>query len=601
MISTIRFRLISTSLLIVIVAIAGVGLISYKFARTFLLEDVNQRLTQLSTSEASKLGAWVAANKRIVEAMASAAVDADPAPVLQHALAAGRLDLAYIGSADKRMVSVPARERAADYDPTARPWYKLAQGVEHPVLTAPYIAASSRKLVVTFAHAIRSGGSVTAVAGADVTIEDIVSGLARIHPTPSGYLFLLDQEGRILAHPDAGLILKPATALSPDITLAGLQQASSAEELPAAVNIQDRRYLLKGAPVPGTDWMLVSAAQQGEALARLDQLLLSLAAALLVVAGCAAAVSAWSINKLLRGLHRVQAAMEQIGSGHGDLTRRLPVKGRDEIDAIAQAFNAFVEKIEQVMRKVRDSTESIATASNEIAMGAQDLSSRTEQTASNLQQTAASMAQMTDLVHNSAGLAASGEQVAGSSAELANQGGEVVTRVVSTMQDISASSARISEIIGTIDGIAFQTNILALNAAVEAARAGEQGRGFAVVAGEVRALAQRSAEAAREIKALITASGATVDRGSALVVQTGDAMKEIVDSVRRVTGIVAEISRSAAQQSQGIKEVNAAVGQVDQMTQQNAALVEQSAAAAESLKEQAGQLAAVIGTFTLSR
>jgi len=253
--------------------------------------------------------------------------------------------------------------------------------------------------------------------------------------------------------------------------------------------------------------------------------------------------------------------------------------------------------IHHAMEEVGQCVSGIQTASAEIASGNQDLSSRTEQTASNLQQTASSMEQLTGTVKQSAESASQANQLASSAAAVAERGGSVVSQVVSTMNEINASSKKIADIIGVIDGIAFQTNILALNAAVEAARAGEQGRGFAVVAGEVRSLAQRSAEAAKEIKSLIGSSVDRVEAGSKLVADAGKTMSEIVGSVKRVSDIIGEITAAANEQSQGIGQVNTAVTQLDQMTQQNAALVEQSAAAAESLKDQAHRLSAVVGTL----
>jgi methyl-accepting chemotaxis protein len=258
------------------------------------------------------------------------------------------------------------------------------------------------------------------------------------------------------------------------------------------------------------------------------------------------------------------------------------------------------EQLRSLVAQVHDSTDGINTASAEIATGNRDLSIRTEQTASNLQQAASSMEQLTGTVRDSAEAAQQANVLARSAAEVAQRGGNVVAQVVSTMDEISASSHKIADIIGTIDGIAFQTNILALNAAVEAARAGEQGRGFAVVASEVRSLAQRSAAAAREIKTLIGASVEKVESGSRLVGDAGATMGEIVASVQRVSDIIGEITTASRHQSEGIGAVNGAVGQLDQMTQQNAALVEQSAAAAESLKEQARRLSEVVGTFRLS-
>ncbi|MBC7995296.1 MAG: HAMP domain-containing protein [Rhizobacter sp.] len=283
-----------------------------------------------------------------------------------------------------------------------------------------------------------------------------------------------------------------------------------------------------------------------------------------------------------------------------DLSQRLDSTRRDELGDLLRALADMQKSLHQVVTQVRSATDSISTASAEIATGNQDLSQRTEQTASNLQETASSMEQLTGTVKQSADSASQANQLAASAAEVAARGGNVVSQVVTTMDEINASSKKISDIIGVIDGIAFQTNILALNAAVEAARAGEQGRGFAVVASEVRSLAGRSAEAAREIKSLIGASVERVDAGSRLVTEAGITMNEIVGSVQRVSDIIGEITAASAEQSDGIGQVNVAVSQLDQMTQQNAALVEESAAAAESLKQQAGSLAEVISTFRLS-
>jgi len=281
----------------------------------------------------------------------------------------------------------------------------------------------------------------------------------------------------------------------------------------------------------------------------------------------------------------------------GDLAVMVQTDGG--ADSLAAAVAQMVARLRETVGSIRQSTDAIATAASEIAMGNQDLSNRTELTAANLQKTASSVEQLANTVRLSADSTQQASTLAGAAVKAAQDGGTIVAQVVSNMVEIDQASRKIGEIIGVIDGIAFQTNILALNAAVEAARAGEQGRGFAVVATEVRTLAQRSAQAAREIKALVATSGEKVGNGSKLVQDAGQAMVGIVADVRRVSDIVDEISVATSDQSRGLGEVNVSVGQLDQMTQQNAALVEQSAAAAGSLREQASNLATSVMAFRL--
>jgi methyl-accepting chemotaxis protein len=320
---------------------------------------------------------------------------------------------------------------------------------------------------------------------------------------------------------------------------------------------------------------------------------LALAVALLLV------VFAWHVAAVLRTrVALTQAAAERVRDG--DFTEPVRDDARDEFSPLLQAMQAMQDALTRVVGTVRERAESVATASAQIAQGNSDLSSRTEQQASALEETAASMEELGSTVKQNADNARQADQLAQGASAVAIRGGEVVGQVVDTMKGINDSSKKIADIIGTIDGIAFQTNILALNAAVEAARAGEQGRGFAVVAAEVRNLAQRSAEAAKEIKALITASVQRVEHGTALADQAGSTMQEVVSSIRRVTDIMGEISSASVEQSQGVAQVGEAVSQMDQVTQQNAALVEESAAAAESLKVQAQQLVATVAVFRVS-
>jgi methyl-accepting chemotaxis protein len=318
---------------------------------------------------------------------------------------------------------------------------------------------------------------------------------------------------------------------------------------------------------------------------------------LVVVTGGALALGLVFVRSITRPLHHAVNVARAVAGG--DLNARIKVLGTNEAAQLMHALQEMQASLAEVVTTVRDGSDSVAVASTQIAQGNNDLASRTESQASALEQTAAAMEQLGSTVHQNADNARTANQLAQSASSVAVKGGEVVAQVVDTMKGISAASHRISEIIGVIDGIAFQTNILALNAAVEAARAGEQGRGFAVVATEVRSLAGRSAEAAKEIKTLIGVSVERVDIGTALVDQAGATMTEVVSSIRRVTDLMGEISSASVEQSQAVAEVCEAVSQMDQTTQQNAALVEESAAAADSMRDQARDLVRVVSVFKL--
>ncbi|MBB5392286.1 MULTISPECIES: methyl-accepting chemotaxis protein [unclassified Herbaspirillum] len=327
----------------------------------------------------------------------------------------------------------------------------------------------------------------------------------------------------------------------------------------------------------------------------------TLVGVMLAAIGIGLAVAVFMGFILVRAISRPleQAVKVAQGVAAGDLTQDIEVRSRDETGQLMQALKEMNGNLLRIVGEVRTGTDTINTAAAEIASGNLDLSSRTEQQAGSLEETASAMEELTSTVKQNADNARQANQLAASASDVASRGGDVVRQVVDTMSSINDSSRKIVDIISVIDGIAFQTNILALNAAVEAARAGEQGRGFAVVASEVRSLAQRSASAAKEIKALIDDSVSKVGNGSTLVAQAGATMDEVVASVRRVTDVMGEITAASQEQSSGIEEINRAVTQMDETTQQNAALVEEAAAAAQSLQEQASRLSTAVSVFRL--
>ncbi len=336
----------------------------------------------------------------------------------------------------------------------------------------------------------------------------------------------------------------------------------------------------------------VAAAKDNARQAKVQMVVVSVLA---VLAGIATAY--YITQSITRPIRRAIALAESVAAGN--LTYRPQVESKDEVGRLIGALQRMVASLHRIVSEVRTGADTIATAAHEVSQGNADLSARTEQQASALQQTASAMEQLTSAVKLSADSAGEADKSAMSASTVATHGGQVVGKVIDTMNSIATSSRRIVEIIGVIDGIAFQTNILALNAAVEAARAGEQGRGFAVVASEVRSLAQRSALAAKEIKTLIDASVDQVDAGSKMVEQAGVTMNQVVASIKHVSQVVAEISASSREQSMGIEQVNAAILQMDDSTQKNAAMVEEGTAAARALQDQASQLTDVVRAFAL--
>ncbi|MEC5162341.1 MULTISPECIES: methyl-accepting chemotaxis protein [unclassified Janthinobacterium] len=597
MFSSLRTRLIAICISIVVFAMLAMTVTNFFTTRSRTVESLDAQMQQLSQVHSTGIAEWVRSKGMIVSSLKAAADLPEPLPFIAAAKVAGAFDDAYIGYPDKKMLAL--HEMPPNYDPTQRPWYIKANQVGGPILTAPYVDATTGKLVVTFAEPFGPKGNATAVGGVDVMIDTVVRNVVAIKPTPSSFSFLVDSTGAIIAHPDQKLTLKPVTDFDAALTIAKLTQIE-AEKAAAPVSLQGRDGLLHVAKVAGTDWFLVIVLDKAEATQALTAMLWNSAMMALLLTLGAGFLLTLLVAKALQRLALIRDALEDIASGEGDLTKRLDANGSDELAQIASAFNRFVDKIAHVLLDIRSTSDAVKVSSAEIAAGNADLSARTESQASSLEETSSSMEELTSTVRQNADNAKQANQLALSASSVASKGGSVVSQVVETMGSIKESSNRIADIIGVIDGIAFQTNILALNAAVEAARAGEQGRGFAVVASEVRNLAQRSAAAAKEIKSLIVDSGEKVDAGGKLVDEAGHTMGEIVQSIQRVADIMSDITAATQEQSAGIEEVNTAITHMDEMTQQNSALVEESAAAAESLKDMAVRLTQAVGGFKLA-
>ena len=591
-----RARLIGICVAITTVSLLALALATFFSVRDDAQQSLDQRIGQLTQLHATDLANWVREKQRITSSLREAVGKEEPVPFLLAAKQAGEFDDAYFVYAHGgHAFPHPMPE---GYNGTTRPWFKEAVAAGKPIVTAPYVDASTGKLTITFAEPVSESGSLVAVVGTDMHLDSVTRKVNSIQATDKSFAFLLDGQGSILAYANAELVLKPATTIAPALEaplMARLAQSGGH----AQVQFNGATQLVYAAPVEGTPWVLGIAVDEADAQSALRELLQLQVLIALACIVAAAVLLPTSVARLLRRLPMVRDALADIASGEGDLTRRIDASGQDELAQIARAFNQFADKIAAVLLQIRVAAENVRLATTEIAAGNRDLSERTEQQASSLEETAAAMEELTATVQQNASNAQQARQLAHAASDVAAHGGEVVGQVVQTMGGIEAASRKIEAIISVIDGIAFQTNILALNAAVEAARAGEQGRGFAVVASEVRTLAGRSAEAAKEIKGLIEDSVTQVASGSRQVQEAGATMAQVVDSIRQVNTVVAEISSASQEQSTGIAEVGTAITHMDQATQQNAALVEEATAAAQSLQQQAHSLADVVAGFKL--
>ncbi|WP_437890334.1 methyl-accepting chemotaxis protein [Phytobacter sp. V91] len=594
MFRSIRARIITATAGCLAVALLLNTVINYQVTSQHNQDSQQSILNSTSGSHSLAISDWVNSKMTAISSLQKVALTDDPVQVFTQVAEAGGFINVYVGYASKTAKFSNPDGVPADYDPTIRPWYQQALKADGPIVTAPYVDAGSGKLVVTFAVPVKENGTLKAVVSGDVSMDSVVANVHGINPTPNSSGLLLDSEGTIIAANDGKLTLKPVADAINGVPLADLLSGKSVHGTFLGA---DKEFL--ASKVKGTNWQLVVALDSADSTSGLRAQLKASAISLIVLVLIAGALMHWIVATMLQRLLTIRDAMNAISSGTDDLSQRLPEQGNDEVAQIAHAFNAFSDKLAVVMVKLRDSSTSVKQAAQEIAAGNQDLSGRTEQAASNLRETASAVEQITASVAQSTDAAAQANTQAHTASDAASRGGKVVSQAITTMQSIEVASSRIGDITSVIDGIAFQTNILALNASVEAARAGEQGRGFAVVAGEVRNLASRSAQAAKEIKSLIDSTTESVATGSRFVRLAGESMGEIASSIDSVSVIMREITVATNEQMKGIQEINHAVIDLDRMVQQNAELVIQSAAAASALQSQAGELAETAGHFRI--
>ncbi|AKZ63522.1 chemotaxis protein [Herbaspirillum hiltneri N3] len=598
MFTSIRTRILFFSIALLVASLGVVGAVSYVIVKADNDRAIDESARSIADGYASAINEWVAAKASMAAAAADGVLQADPVFVIKQLQKSGGFYVTTFGKEDKTAYT-SAEGLPAGYDPTGRSWYQQSVKAGKAVVTKPYTDVVTKKPMVSFTAQVRKDGVLQGVVAAAVFLDGVSNVVKAVHPTPASFAFLVDRDGMMLAHPDAQWINKPVKDWNPELTAERLNSLAG-NDASKEIVLNGAAKLVQAIAVKDTEWTLLVAIDKADVNAGMRHATQSSLIAIVLVAALAALILRLITAAVFRRLSQVRNAMDSIGSGNGDLTMRLPEDGKDEVTQIARSFNVFVQKITTILQEIRHTSDAVKVSSSEIASGNLDLSGRTEQQAGALEETASAMEELTSTVKQNSDNARQANQLALAASAIAKEGGEVVGNVVATMEAINQSSRQIVDIIGVIDGIAFQTNILALNAAVEAARAGEQGRGFAVVASEVRSLAQRSAQAAKEIKVLIDSSVSKVSDGGLLVEKAGQTMVEIVDSVRNVSAIVSEIANASSEQSTGIEEINRAITHMDEATQQNAALVEQAAAAAQSLQDQATSLAAIVGGFKMA-
>lgn len=479
-------------------------------------------------------------------------------------------------------------------------FYRLVENADSPEYTLD-VDSEGSELKVFINHVVEIEGERVGIPGVGYTLSAMADTIGNYQLGDTGSVFLANQDGIISVHPEgASMAGKPVSSLPGWETQAAELLAGNGYRYATITDEQGAEQLVAAIEVPSTRWIAFAHIPRRELFADLNRAVMLVILIVVVIILASLGIFALLLRTLFRPVRRTANAMGEIANGDGDLTLRLPVQGRDEASELARQFNAFADKMHDVLVQVRSSSDAVRHATQEIADGGQDISRRTDQAASSLQQTSASMEQLTGTVENTSASSREASSLSQSAAELAQGTGDTVSHVVTTMGDIQHASEQIGNIIKVMDNIAFQTNLLALNAPVEAARAGESGKGFAVVANEVRQLATRSAQASRDIRSLIEASSGKVEDGTRLVHNAGSAMNELVAVVNRVAAMLGEISYATTEQSDGIRQVNIAVAELDRMTHQNASLAEESTSAAKQMREQADRLAELVSSFKLN-
>ena len=625
---SLKQRLLAFVVVLLGVVVAALTSLAYKEMREEIVTGVTYEIESAVRGNREAISRWSEQRRDAMSAAAARLNDGatDPRPFLNTGKDAGRFEQTFAGYADKRMLYNLADKKAAEgYDPTSRPWYKLAVEKRVAIATEPYVFASTKKLGITFARAFESPG-VTGVVGGDITLEDVIAIVTRIQLRGDGYAFLATRDGKVVAHAKPDSTLKPVAEVMPGFDAAALQNAGDTIAL-REMAIDGRTKYVAVTSIPGADWALAAVIDKAAILAPLTTLLWSLILSGVLVAALGAVATHFALARLLKDLFGLRDALTEIASGQGDLTRQLPVTARDEIGQTAEAFNRFIASLRTMFLEVRDNATQLNSGIDDLSGVTRTLSAESEHQAESLSATAATIEEITvsinhiaDNARQAEGLAAhagevstrSRDAVAGLSGDI-DQISSEVGRLATTLDSLGRRSSEMNSIIAAIREIAEQTNLLALNAAIEAARAGESGRGFAVVADEVRKLAERTAKATVDIGSLIDATHG--DIRSALTdmndtqrsVGTGLSASQAVateiagieDEVAPAAASSRDIAGSTREQSVATNEMANAAEQANRMTMQTDQAVQRATATVSELNALSHRLHELVGRFRI--
>ena len=624
---SLKHRLLAFIILLLGIVIAALSTLAYKEMRGEIVVGVSHEIESAVQGNREAIARWIGQRQDAMSATATRLNNgADQRPFLTAGKDAGRFEQTFVGYADKRMIYHAAEKKPVEgYDPTARPWYKLAVEKRDAITTAPYVFSSNKKLGITVARAFESQG-VTGVVGGDITLEDVIGIVTGIKLRGEGYAFLATRDGKIVAHAKPESTLKPVAEIMPGFD-AGILGNASDKVTVREMTIDGRTKYVAVTSIPGADWALAAVIDKSAILAPLTTLLWSLIASGLVIAALGALAANFALARLLKDLFVLRDALTEIANGQGDLTRQLPVTSRDEIGQTADAFNRFIASLRTMFVEVRDNATQLNSGIDNLNGVTRTLSNESERQAETLSATAATIEEITvsinhiaDNAHQAEGLAGHTGEVSSRSraavGELAqgiNQISNEVGRLAGTLDSLGQRSTEMNSIIGAIREIAEQTNLLALNAAIEAARAGESGRGFAVVADEVRKLAERTSKATVDIGRLIDATygdirsalsdmeGTQLSVGSGLTASQAVASEiaGIEDEVARVVVSIRDIAASTREQSIATNEMANAAEQANRMTMQTDQAVQSATQTVSELSALSHRLHELVGRFRL--